>query len=326
MRVTQNNITRQYMHNNNAALDNMNKINTKILSQRKFMRASEDPVSAAKALVIRRSLANNDIYKANLDTADGIYSSAEKSLLSISSVSTTVTDSIIQGANGSQGPDEKKIVAGQIRNMAKEMMTQINSEYAGRKLFGGTNNSTIPYVYDEATKVLTYNGTDITTNDINLYPQNKEISVDVGFGMKFDAAGNVDKQSVMNIALSGAEVLGYGTDADGDPKNLIALAYRAADALDANDSDKAMAILEKINDSKSNLMASITNLGNQQQTVDYARDRVQNDVLSLKVAQNETEGINLAEEITNFKTAEMAYNATLSMGGKVIPKSIFDFI
>lgn len=326
MRVTQNQMTRMYLKNSNSALNNMNKINNRVLTQRKFTRASEDSVGAAKALIIRRNLEKNEMYSDNIATAEGIFSTAEKSLLSISSISTTISDSIIQGATGTNGEDGKKIIANQIRNMAKEMTTQINSEYADRKLFGGSNNASVPFVYDQATKTLTYNGVDINSENLADFPKSAEISLDVGLGLQFDAAGNVDKQTVMNIALNGADILGYGTDANGDPKNLIALAYKAADALDAGNSGEALNILEKLNASKSNLMNSITNLGNQQQSVDYAKSRIENDEFSLKKAQQSVEGVDLTEEITNLKTAEMAYNATLSMGTKLIPLSIFDYM
>jgi len=326
MRVTQNQMTRLYLRNSNTALTNMNNLNNRILTQRKFTRASQDSVSASKAMIIRRNLQKNEMYSTNLDTAEGIYSTAEKALLSISSISTTISDSIIEGANGTNGPDEKKIVANQIRNLAKEMLSQINSEYANRKLFGGTNNSTTPFVYDEATKTLTFNGVDINSSSLSDFPKTKEISLDIGLGVQFDADGNVDKQTVMNIALNGAEILGYGTDADGDPKNLISIAFKAADALEAGESGKALSLLEKLNASKSKLMNSITNLGNQQQSVEYARSRLENDEYSLKVAQQTVEGIDLTEEITNYKVAQMAYNATLSMGSNLIPLSIFDYI
>lgn len=326
MRVTQNQMTRMYLKNSNSALNNMNKINNRVLTQRKFTRASEDSVGAAKALIIRRNLEKNEMYSDNIATAEGIFSTAEKSLLSISSISTTINDSIIQGATGTNGEDGKKIIANQIRNMAKEMTTQINSEYADRKLFGGSNNASVAFVYDQATKMLTYNGVDINSASLSDFPKSAEISLDVGFGLQFDAAGNVDKQTVMNIALNGADILGYGTDADGDPKNLIALAYKAADALDAGNSGEALGILEKLNASKSNLMNSITDLGNQQQSVDYAKSRIENDEFSLKTAQQRVEGVDLTEEISNLKVAEMAYNATLSMGTKLIPLSIFDYM
>lgn len=326
MRVTQNQLTRQYLQNSNKSLSNMNTYNNRVLTQRKFLRASEDSVGASKALIIRRNLVKNDMYKTNLETADSVYENGEQALRTISSVSTTITDTILQGVNGTTSSDTQKITAQQIRNLAKEMIGQINVDFADRKLFGGTNNETSPFVYDETTGKITYNGVDINSQNLSDFPMSKDIYVDVGLGMKFDASGNVDKQTVMNISLNGAKYLGHGTDADGDPNNIIALAFKAANAIENGDTSSSMKLLDKMNAAKSNLMIGITNIGNLQQSVTYNQSRIEDSTYSLKVAQQATEGVDVTEEITNLKVAEMAYNATLSMGSNLIPKSIFDYM
>ncbi len=333
MRVTQNQMARQYLRNSNAALNRMNQINNKILSQQQFTRASQNPAGAAKAMSVRRELDECESYLDNIQTADGMYSSAEESLLTLSSLTTTVTDSIIQGTNGTNSIDECKIFAKQIKNAAKDMVKSMNCQYVDRNLFGGTNNSIPPYVYNEATGDITYNGVDVTTLGLTTpgatftgFPKTSSIYVDVGLGMQFDAAGNLDEQTVMDISLNGAEMLGYGVDSDGYSKNLIALSVRAAECFDAGDKLGALACLDRIRDAKAHLMISVTNLGNQQQGLDQAKSRVLNDQINLKKVQESVEGVDISKESTEFKIAEMAYNATLSMGAKVIPPSIFDYL
>jgi len=326
MRVTQNQITRQYLKNSSSALENMSKINNRVLTQRKFLRASEDPIGASKAIVIRRNLAKTDMYINNLDNINDIYNAAESAMMTVSDISKNVNDSILYGVNGTQGNDERKIIAEQIRNTANEMLRQVNTEFADRRVFGGTNNETLPFQYNTATGVMTFNGHDIDENNITLFPETADISVDVGLGIKFDASGNVDKQTVMNLAINGAEVFGHGVDADGDSKNLIKLAFQAANAIDSNDIATATRLIGKVNEARTTLMVGITKLGNFEQSVEYNKARAQDQSFNLKVSQKTVEGVDLTEEITNYKVAEMAYNATLSMGSKVIPSSIFDFI
>jgi len=325
MRVTQNQITRQYLKNSSSALENMSKINNRVLTQRKFLRASEDSIGAAKAIGIRRNLAKTDIYIDNLDNIKDIYSAAETAMMTVSDISKNITDSIIYGVNGSQGDDERKIIAEQIRN-TKEMLRQANTDFADRRVFGGSNNATLPFEYNAGTSAVTFNGHDIDENNIALFPQTADINVDVGLGIKFDASGNVDKQTVMNLAINGAEVFGHGTDSEGESKNIIKLAFEAANALETNDVVKATKLISKINDARITLMVGITKVGNLQQSVDYNKARAEDQSFNLKASQKMVEGVDLTEEITNYKVAEMAYNATLSMGGKVIPRSIFDFI
>ena len=66
MRITQNGMKRQYLRNSNSALERMNSINNRILTERKFMRASDDSTAAANAMIIRKSLSNLDMYEDNL--------------------------------------------------------------------------------------------------------------------------------------------------------------------------------------------------------------------------------------------------------------------
>ncbi len=327
MRVTQSQITRQYINSSNSALDNMNKINQRVLTQRKFEKASEDSVSAAHALLIRRNLDNVDLYKDNISSANGILGAGETALLTVSSITTTVTDSILSGTNGDKGDDERNILANQLENLGKEMISQVNTKFADRYLFGGSNNENPPYTYDKTTGVVSYNGQDINANQNAAdFPQSKPIAVDIGLGIKFNDDGTVDNQTVMDISMNGAEQLGCGTDNDGDPNNLIGLTFKAADAVRNNDMGTARKLVDKINSAKSNVLIGITNIGNKEQTLDFSKERVEDDEISLKTSQQSVEGIDLTEEATNYKVAQMAYNATLSMGGKVIPNSIFDFI
>lgn len=326
MRVTQNQMTRLYMNSSSTSLDNKNKILNKILTQRNFTRASEDSIGAAKALTIRNSLDKTDMYIDNLNTSDGIFSAGEGALMNMSSVITTIKSSILDAVNSTKSQEQKDILAQSIRQNADQLVAQMNTDYAGRNIFGGSNSQTTPFVYDAATGILSYNGTDVSTDDADAYAQNKPIYVDVGLGIKFDAQGKVDSQTALDISLSGVDYTGYGKDDDGDSKNVIQLAYDAATALEKGDTDSARRIMDKLETAKSEVLIGVTTIGNKEKSIELSLERVKDDQLNLKSAQNTVEACDVAEEATNFKVAEMAYNATLAMGGKVIPNSIFDFM
>lgn len=162
IRVTQKTLSKQYLRDMNTTLNNMNSISRKMTAQRKFLRASENPISAAKAIIVRRGIANLETYKSNLSTAKGILSSAETNLKSISGEITTITTKILEGVNGDKGEQERAVIATEIEAVARNMMAELNAEYAERKLFGGTNNSNKAFAYENGT--VTYNGQDISTN------------------------------------------------------------------------------------------------------------------------------------------------------------------
>lgn len=355
MRVTQRSMTRQYLKNMNGALGQMNTLNNRILAKRKFFRASENPVGAAKALNIRKNLANLDMYEDNLKTAKSIFDSAESSLLIVSDNVKNVTDRLLYAASDPKDITDLSIIANEIEKMADNMMAQMNSDYTERKLFGGTNNSSVPFTVEDGvvsyngvpvntqvvetvnpdgTTTYTFNGEEISAEDAKkmnskLFPGSNPILIDVGIGIQYDENGIADPQTALDISLNGAELLGSGVNDDGTSKNLLQLCYDAVTAVRNGNKSDMQNLIEKIKDSQETLLVGITNLGISEQAVDFYQIKVDDDRTNLSEAQINAEGMTemeLAEAITNWKAIDAAYNATLQMGGKIIPQSIFDFI
>ena len=166
MRITQNGMKRQYLRNSNSALERMNSINNRILTERKFMRASDDSTAAANAMIIRKSLSNLDMYEDNLKKVQALYNSAESHLSTLTStVSKTITQ-VIYGINGDKSQTERNIIAGELEQFAEQMRTELNEVYADRRIFGGTNNNDVSFTFDTATRQVSYNGVPVSAEII----------------------------------------------------------------------------------------------------------------------------------------------------------------
>lgn len=329
MRVTQRAMNRQYLNNMNTNLDNMNKLSNKITSRRKFDRVSEDTVGAAKAMGIRKELARLDMYESNLKTADGLLSAAESVVMNLSSISQNINSDVLYATNGSSGPQEKEILADKLRTYADEMVKELNGDYAGRKIFGGTVESEAPFEIRDVAgkKTLFYNDGNVDgTADEDAFTGTKtDTYVDIGIGLTFTGTG-VDSQSGLKTSTNGIEVVGCGTDTEGDPKNLISLILRIADKLEAGDDAGANALTTKVEKAQSSILGVIADIGNRSEYIEFNLDRITSDRYTLLQSQNDVESTDTTEEITDYKTVKAAYDATLQMGSYVIPTSIFDFI
>ena len=400
MRVTQSGIKRQYLRNSNSALERMNSINNRILTERKFMRASDDSTAAANAMIIRKSLSNLDMYEDNLKKVQALYNSAESHLSTLTStVSKTITQ-VIYGINGDKSQTERNIIAGELEQFAEQMRTELNEVYADRRIFGGTNNNDVSFTFDTATRQVSYNGVPVSAEIIekddgsggttysfgfkdsvvspitydddgnavtptpklpaevsdtltadqikdyqegrlksyDLYPGSQPIYVDVGIGIKYDfetdaATGDpkldtakVNPDTAMNITLNGGDMTGCGTDQDGDSLNIIQLAYDAAEAMRNGDVKTCNRLIDKLHNAEEEVLISITEFGAKSESIDFHLTKIDNDRYNLQVQQKDIEAADLTKEITDFKSAQAAYNATLQMGSNVIPNSIFDFI
>lgn len=219
MRVTNSTILRNYDRNLRRLGKAKFDCEQNIYSGRKFSRASENPLNAAKALTVRKQLSHTKQYMENLDVADKFYTEAETSLLQISEKLATVRETLIYACNT---PLEKgvdvQILAQQLETYAKEMVSVFNTDSAERAIFGGESNSPEPFTleFDDegfATQVL-YHGVPLNAYSSETdYPHSKDVFIDIGIGIVIDQkTQEVDPQSALKISFNGAEVTDCGME------------------------------------------------------------------------------------------------------------------
>ena len=85
-------------------------------------------------------------------------------------------------------------------------------------------------------------------------------------------------------------------------------------------------LIDKLSGGQKTVLEGITELGVKQNNITFHLDKDRDYRLNLSEMQNETEGINIAEEITKELAAQAAYNACLSLGATAVPQSIFNYI
>ncbi len=339
MRVTQSIADRLYHKNNNRMLSNMLKNQTRIYTGKQYLRASEDSINASKAMTVRRQLRDLDMYDENLNTVKGVYAAAETNLYTIAhDVYINVQTKLETACNGSYNKEDLFIFAEELEEYADLAVETLNADYAERQLFGGSNNSTTPFTTETiidangfTRKVLSYNGVVLdNATSLDEFPGSKPSYVDVGIGIKYDANYEVDPQTAMNMALNGAEITGFGTNVDDDgtvySNNFVQLIYDAANALKNGDVAKANATLDRLNSANSKILTEITTLGVKQNSIDFYITKNDEYRYSLKERQNEVEGCDLKEEITQYEATYAAYQAILQMSSNILPQSIFDFM
>lgn len=337
MRVTQNISNRTYLSQSNSLQSSMLKSEQKIMSTKRYTRASEDSLNASKALIVRRQLRNLDMYDANLNNAKETFGAAETALYTVANnVYTNVTTKIESACNDTYNQDDLDIFANELEEYAGLSIETLNSDYAGRQLLGGTNNSTVPFTktLDSTTGKYTvsYNGVAVdSASALTDFPGGDPVYVDIGIGIKYDADYNIDSQSAVNLSLNGAEITGYGCEKDANgnktfSNNFVQMIYDTAYALKKGDTSTANAMLDRLDKAHSGILGEITKLGAKQNDMDFYVEKNDTYRYSLNSRQNDVEGTDMNKEISSWKTVQAAYEASLQMSSEVLPKSIFDFI
>jgi|GEM_PF-1512883 len=219
MRITQSYTDRKYLKNNNRVLTNQTHSMQKIWSQMDYFRASENSINASKAMVVRKSLQDIGMYQANLKSSQGLYKAAEKDLYTIANkIYIEASTKLDQACNGTYSQSELDDIALDLDHFAEQALTTMNGDYAERKIFGGTNNSSPAFAtlkeddgitdkLDPVTghKIVTYNG--IIVEDISADGKYYRNRTDKD---AYDAAVAAGDDTVMRVAYD----RGYDTEID----------------------------------------------------------------------------------------------------------------
>jgi flagellin-like hook-associated protein FlgL len=211
MRITNNTAMRRYVNNLQSNFFKKNQAENKIIANRKFTRASQSPLEAAKALKVRKAISETETYQKNLETARGIYDVAEGAIMQVSSIMQTLQEKLVAGAHGTfvTNPD-KQIIAQEIESMAHQMVKLMNLVAADRRIFGGVSNSDLqPYEIRDG--VVLFNGVPVNEhNDPSLFPFAQTSFLDAGLGLSWLDDYTIDPQSAIPVTFNGAALLGSG--------------------------------------------------------------------------------------------------------------------
>lgn len=339
MRITNKMITSKYIRSLNTLSTDLDKLNTQITSGRAFSKSSENTSAAVKAFQIRREMSRTDGYQANIQHAQSSLKNTESALYHIEELVQEAKDKILTGNTGTASADERKIVATELRSLQDQLLQALNSNASGVYYFGGTNTDIKPFTV--VGNILHYNGYPLDRplpagtpeeNEAMLKTlKNDAMYVDIGIGVNVTASG-VDSSTVFKYSIPGINVVGSGqvtlSDGTNVSGNLYDLLGSIADGLESGSySYEAVdELYGKFSDASMEVVFNLTEVGAKTSYLDFMAGRFETRTLDLQEQQVKVEGADPAITIVKFKSQEVAYNAALQMGTKIIQPSIFDFM
>lgn len=166
MRITHAMISAQYVRQLNKALNNLNDATTQATDYRNFNKASDDPFAASRAYRLRNEYQQNQDYQSSLSDASSQLETAQSSMMSINKMMQEVSSGdCLQAINGTMSPDDRSIIATKLRKVQDEIVSELNTQFADKYVFGGANTDDPPFSVDDNGNLL-YHGIDVNTGAI----------------------------------------------------------------------------------------------------------------------------------------------------------------
>jgi flagellar hook-associated protein 3 FlgL len=281
--------------------NNLKRIETsqeRLASGRKINRPSDDPVGLSYSMRYRSDLTANDQYQRNLDSATSSIDYQETTIRQSVEVIQRARELAVQGSNGTNPDEALKSIAAEIDELTKQMHEIANSQFNGKYIFNGQRTDQPPYP----------DGTSYTANSFDT----GKISFEVSRGV------------VMDGTLHAGEVFGQpGTAADNNvfaAFNLLSTSLKAADQNGVTDS------LSSIDKRLDQMLQNLADLGAKSNRLNLIDNRLKETNINIQSLLSKNEDADMAEVITNLKTQENVFQASLSAGARIIRPSLVDFL
>lgn len=166
------------------------------------------------------------------------------------------------------------------------------------------------------------------------YLANEKYFVDIGLGFKENNKGELIESSGFNAALNGLSFMGYGTDEDGDPKNIYSILQKLSEIAARTeerdwtqaDYDEFDGLTKKLEDKASLFKTEFVNMSAATTKLNNNLELLEDNFYTLQEQYSELEDVDMADSITSFVWAQYCYNAALKVGNSILSESLIDYL
>lgn len=302
LRITQGMMHSQLSRNINNNLKTMSDLQNVSSSGLKLNKASDDPVGITYSLRYRSEIAANSQYQKNADQALSWMDFTDTVIGQAGDIMQRVKELATNASNGTNPQEALNAIQSELVELKSQLVDIANSKMNGKYVFNGENFDQIPY----------------DTTDPNF--DAKGVITDTG-NVNYALGANL----TMGISLTGNEVFG-SADAPGTGGNVFSVLDRISAAITAGSYDAIADEIPNVEKSYDLMLSARAQMGAKVNRVELMQNRLSDFELSLTDMQSKVEDADLEQVLIDSTTAQTIYEASLSVGAKVISRSLVDFL
>jgi len=312
MRITQSMLLRTALNDVTQQRLRLSRIQEQASSGLAINRVSDDPVGASAAILLRAGIDATSQFEENVTQARNRVGTIEAALGQTMDLLIQARESATQGANGTESPQTRAILALEIERIHEEMVAQANTRSGDAFVFGGFSTASPPFVasgpFDDALPAPTVS----YAGDTN------------------EAQTPIDERVSATTTLHGARIFLGDADGDGsvDPgsEDLFGVLATLRDALRANDQTAVAASLTGLSNAIDQLSLERTKVGMTDTKINDLQSRLAIRKTELQVRLSETQDADVAAVFSDLINQEAALNATLQSTTRLMQSNLLDFL
>lgn len=309
IRVTSNMLNNQMLLNLNRNGVNLNNLQTQLTTGRKINKPSDDPVGITYSMRYRAELSSNDQYQKNVSSAQSWLEYTDTTVDQVGSILHRMKELTVQASSSTNPPSALNSIRTEIDQLKEQLIDIGNSKVNGKYIYNGQKYDQKPYDFpkDADGKSIILD-TDIET----LVTDSGDVNYIVGDSVQ------------LPVNITGNVIFGTPDDKNGD--HLFSIINRLTTALENGKFEDISGELDNIDTRLDKVLTARSVVGARANRVDLMAGRLGDLEINLTDMQSRTEDADAEKLLLNAKVQESIYNASLSVGAKIISNTLADFI
>ena len=300
MRVTNRAMTNTYLSDVQKSLQSINKLNTQLNTGKQINKVSDNPYEAIKILNMQNEINDVERYNYNCDEITGWLDSTDDALDKIGNISSEIKV-LLTSISGSYGEDEIKAIKSEINEKVKQIGEALNTTYAGRFIFGGSNTDEAPVEIFENADGIVELRLKAGANEDKL---KAEISDGIGIDYNLTASQVTDNLKGLNTINNILVELG---------NNPV-------------DKDRVQELNSELGDYMNHVLNNRSAIGARSNTVSNVKSSNDENILRLKGVYSDMQDVDWDEKYIELTSAQMVYNSSMQVGAKMIQPTLLDYL
>lgn len=316
MRISSNATYNDFIKNLGTNAVKVQKTLNQISSLKEVSQSSDNPLLVSKIMNLNVSIAKNKTFSSEIKDSQGWVDTQASALKGINDSMGNIRRLISHSANGTQGVEEIKANKNEIQQEIQGIVEALNTNFDGRYIFGGVKTTEQPFSV--------VRGTIDADGAVIENPTGEIVGIKYN-GSKTEITREIADGVVVTLPTNGEKII----DGDGMNNFFNDLIGDMNSYLEAPDNAKLSALSSKIDgfDDLSNKVIEFqTQLDAIAVRLRSAGDRNESDKLSLTATLSERQDVDVAEKYMEYQNQMLAYQATMSMGTKIMQTSILDYV
>lgn len=294
MRITEGTIATNFLFTLNKSRERIVELQSQLASGKKIQNASDDPQVADTVLRLNELKSAREQYKKNALEGQELADTTADILSQFADMMTSVKEVLVR-ASGTKNESDLATLSERVNQLLSEGVDIANTKFNGKFIFGGTQSLDLPYT-------LAPDGSAVTKN-----PKGIDGVIKYQIGDSIAHQANISGEQ----GLKGTQYFD--------------LLIQIRDAMKSGSFD-ASVYSPQVDQSISNILDTASYAASYANHFDAVRQNLDSQQSQIVQYLSITQDTDVAQAVMQLKQEETMLDAALNTGGRIIPKSLLDYL